>query len=85
MPNPVSNESKSRQRDAVSAVSAAPGQPSATAVGRVDAEDPAVDAGIAAERDRFVAAVTSGLADADAGRVVDHATVVARMRDLFGS
>jgi prevent-host-death family protein len=36
------------------------------------------------ERYRFVNAVEQGLADADAGRVIPHAEVVAEMRRRFG-
>ena len=35
------------------------------------------------ERARFVAAVEEGLADAHAGRVVEHADVVAEMRERY--
>jgi len=37
------------------------------------------------ERARFVAAVTEGLADAEAGRVVDHESLVAEMAARYGS
>ena len=36
------------------------------------------------ERSRFVAAVEEGLSDAEAGRTVDHATVVQGVRSRFG-
>lgn len=36
------------------------------------------------EQARFVTAVSEGLADAEAGRVHDHAEVKARMRARFG-
>jgi len=36
------------------------------------------------ERARFVAAVSEGLADAEAGRLTDHAEVVAEMERRFG-
>jgi predicted transcriptional regulator len=36
------------------------------------------------ERQRLLAAIQAGLADADAGRVRPHAEVVARMRARFG-
>jgi prevent-host-death family protein len=36
------------------------------------------------EQARFVAAVTEGLADAEAGRLHDHADVVARMKARYG-
>ncbi len=37
------------------------------------------------ERERFLAAIARGIADADAGRVVDHATLMAQLRGRFGS
>ena len=37
------------------------------------------------ERTRFVAAVEEGLRDAEAGRLTDHATVVAEMRRRYRS
>ncbi len=36
------------------------------------------------ERTRFISAVEEGLADVEAGRTVDHATVVAGVRARFG-
>jgi hypothetical protein len=37
------------------------------------------------EKARFIAAVEEGLADADAGRLRDHAGIEARMTEQFGS
>ena len=36
------------------------------------------------EQARFVAAVNEGLADVDAGRLIDHDAVTARLRARFG-
>jgi prevent-host-death family protein len=36
------------------------------------------------ERARFLAAVEEGIADSDAGRVTDHAIVVAEMQKRYG-
>jgi predicted transcriptional regulator len=36
------------------------------------------------EQERFIAAVSEGLADAEAGRLHDHADVVARMKARYG-
>ena len=37
------------------------------------------------DRERFLAAIAEGLADADAGRVHSHTEVVARMRARFAA